>query len=347
METYDEGIDMSELYDRIYGCLVGVAVGDAMGMPSSMMDPETIRKTFHGGIKDFVPAPPDHVIHKGMQAGEVTDDTQQTLLVADSLIANGEVNPHDIAHRLIQWAESMGAFHSMMLGPSTLRSLYAIRSGRPIEETGLVGDTNGAAMKISPVGIYSMGNLEQTVEAVALACLPTHNTNIAIAGAAAIAMAVGSALRKQTSIDRIIERALQAAKLGLKKGNIWFGASILERTKLALSIVAENHDREKIMNQLYQVIGAGVLITETVPLCLAIVKMAEGNPVEAIRIAVNLGGDCDTTASIVGAICGAYSGASSFPAQWIEKIEDVNHLHLDQYAFKLEKLVNQIKYSIA
>lgn len=333
---------MSNLYDKIYGCLIGVAAGDAMGMPSSMMNPEVILKTFKGRIENFLPAPKGHSIHDGMKAGEITDDTQQTLLVADSLIEQGCVQPHDIARRLIKWADSMGAFDSLLLGPSTLRSLYAIRAGKPIEEAGSVGDTNGAAMKISPIGIYGMGNLQRTVEAVALTCLPTHNTNVAIAGASAIAMAVGTALGNKAGVDQLIDLALQAAELGMSKGNIWFGASIQERTKLALSIVAENSNRETVMYRLYQIIGAGVLITETVPVCLAITKMAAGDPVEAIRIAVNLGGDCDTTASIVGAICGAFSGAKCFPPQWVEKIEKVNHLQLDQYAFKLEELVNQV-----
>jgi len=337
---------MPDLFNKIYGCLIGVAAGDAMGMPSSMMDPQVIRRIFNGGIKNFIPAPPGHIIHDGLKAGEITDDTQQTLLIADSLIEQGRVDPHDIASRLIRWAESQGAFDSVMLGPSTLRSLYAIRSGRPIEESGSVGDTNGAAMKISPVGIYGMGHLERTVEAVSMACLPTHNTNIAIAGAAAIAMAIGTALQDETGVDQLIERALQAVELGMKKGNIWFGASIPERSKLALSIVADSANRESAMCKLYQVIGAGVMITETVPMSLAIVKMAEGNPVDAIRIAANMGGDCDTIASIVGAVCGALSGAGRFPATWIKKIEQVNHLNLEQYAFKLEELVKKTTYSL-
>ncbi len=334
---------MTDLHDKIYGCLMGVAAGDAMGMPSSMMDPEMIRKTFYGGVQEFIPAPPGHIIHDGMKAGEITDDTQQTLLIADSLIEKGCVDPSDIARRLIEWAEAMGAFDSVMLGPSTLRSLYAIRAGRSIQESGAVGDTNGAAMKISPVGIYGMGNLQHTVDAVALACLPTHNTNIAIAGSAAVAMAIGTAIRGESRVDQIIDRALQAAKMGMHRGNIWFGASIIERTKLALSIIANSRNRDLAMKKLYQVLGAGVGITETVPICLSIVKMADGNPVDAIRIAANLGGDCDTTASIVGAICGAIGGIQSFPKQWIEKIEEVNHLNLGQYAARLQELIYTVE----
>lgn len=329
---------MSDMFEKIYGCLVGVAAGDAMGMPSSMMSPETIRNTFKNYIEDFLPAPAGHAIHDKMQAGEITDDTQQTLVIADSIISKQCIDPEDIARRLILWAKSVNAFNADVLGPSSLRSLLAIKSGRSIYESGTVGDTNGAAMRISPVGIYTQGDLEKTVEAVRLACLPTHNTNIAIAGASAIAIAIGAAIRGEKNVDTIIDLALQAVNLGMQKGNIWFGASISERTRFALSIIEDKSDKEDVMRTLYEVIGAGVAMTETVPLCLAVLKISEGDPVESIKIATNLGGDCDTTASIVGAMSGAISGVKSFPQTWIDRLEKVNDLNLEQYASRLYDL---------
>jgi len=330
---------MSDVYEKIYGCLVGVAAGDAMGMPTSMMSPATIKNTFKDYVDDFLPAPAGHSIHDKMQAGEITDDTQQTLVIADSILNKKTVDPEDIARGLIQWAESVKAFQSDVLGPSSLRSLLAIRSGRSINDSGTVGDTNGAAMRISPVGIYGMGDLEKTVELAGRACMPTHNTNIAIAGASAIAMAIGSAISGEKNVDNIINLALQAVELGMTKGNVWFGASIKERTKLALSIVENSKDRESVMMNLYEMIGAGVAMTETVPVCLAMLKIGEGDPVECIKIATNLGGDCDTTASIVGAMSGAIGGINSFPPAWIEKLEKVNSLNLDQYATRLFELM--------
>lgn len=330
---------MLELEKKIYGTLMGVAAGDAMGMPSSMMSPETIKSHFKTYITDFLPAPEGHVIHDKMVAGEITDDTQQTLLVADSIIEKKCIDPLDISKRLVDWAESIDAFSSMVLGPSTLRSLFAIKSGKSIYKTGSVGDTNGAAMKISPVGIYGMSDLEKTVDAVAKVCTPTHNTNIAIAGASAIAIAIGMGIMGEQNINNIIEEALNASRRGMTKGCIWYGASIEERTKIALDIVDGNSDKFKQMEKLYKVIGAGVAITETVPVCLAVLKMSAGDPVEGIQIATNLGGDCDTTASIIGGMCGAFSGIDAFPNHWIEKIEEINKLHLEKYAKQLCEIV--------
>ena len=134
---------MTDLKDKIKGCLIGVAAGDALGMPSSMMSPEEINERF-GIITTFLTAPEDHLIHHGMVAGEVTDDTQQTLAIADSIIETGKVDPLNIAQHLIKWGEDMGVFNSNIAGPSTLRALNMIRNGKSIEDSGKVGDTNGA-----------------------------------------------------------------------------------------------------------------------------------------------------------------------------------------------------------
>lgn len=66
-----------------------------------------------------------------------------------------------------------------------------------------------------------------------------------------------------------------------------------------------------------------------------------GRPVDAIRMAANLGGDCDTTASIVGGMCGAISGIGAFPAEWIETVESVNGLGLERYASELARLLER------
>ena len=330
---------MTSLKEHIYGCLVGVAAGDAMGMPTSLMSPGSIKATFADYVEDFLPAPKGHVIHDKMVAGQVTDDTQQTLLIADSIIDTGGVDPKDIARRLLKWAEDIGAFDSLLVGPSSLRALHLMRAGVPIERSGITGDTNGACMRIAPVGVYGNGELEKTVDAVANACMATHYTNIAIAGASAVAMVIGCANRGMNDVDELIGRAMEAVDLGMKRGTVWYGASVRSRTQLALEIVNRSRDKDRIMRELYETIGAGVATTETVPVCLAILKFANGQPVDAIRMAVNLGGDCDTTASIVGGMCGAIAGVRAFPSQWIDKLEEVNSLHLEGYADKLAETV--------
>jgi ADP-ribosylglycohydrolase len=82
-----------------------------------------------------------------------------------------------------------------------------------------------------------------------------------------------------------------------------------------------------------------VAVTETVPVCLALVKFAAGDPVRTIMLAANLGGDADTIASIAGGIAGAYAGIDAFPPEYLRRIEEVNHLDLESYAYRLTQFV--------
>jgi ADP-ribosylglycohydrolase len=335
-----KGKQMNEIQKRIKGCLIGVAAGDAMGMPSSMMSPETIRKVF-GKIRTFLPAPEGHVIHGGLKAAEITDDTQQTLLIADSIIANGKVDPEDIGKRLITWAEKIGAFDSMLIGPSSLRALYAIRNGKSVYEAGSAGDTNGAVMRIAAVGIYGKGDVKRTVDAVEQACLPTHNTNIAIAGASGIAVAIGKGIMGENNLSNILPAVYEAIDLGMTRGVDWYSASISKRLKLALGIIKTAESTDEARRDLYEIIGAGVQISETVPTCLALASLVNGNPVEAVLAAANLGGDCDTIGAITGAVCGSLKGVDSFPDAWIEQLAEVNDIDFDDYAEKLWTIIQE------
>lgn len=330
-----------DIKHRIKGCLIGTAAGDAMGMPTSMMSPKTIKEKFGEYITEFLPAPEGHKLHANMVAGQVTDDTQQTLLIADSIIKMKKIDPEDIAVRLIEWAEAINAFTTMAVGPSSLRALYAIKEGKSVYETGAVGDTNGAVMRIGAVGIFGRGELKRTVDAVKKACLPTHNTNIAIAGASAVAMVIGECINGERNIDKILQSAIRATKEGMKQGNEWYSASIVERTNLAFDIVKRNSSKEQIIKELYNIIGAGVQVSETVPTCLALFKLSNGDVVEAVQLATNLGGDCDTIAAIVGSMCGAYSGADKIPTDWIDLLECVNHYDFEKYTNDLFRTIYQ------
>jgi len=80
-----------------------------------------------------------------------------------------------------------------LLGPSTRRAVDAVLAGTAPEEAGVSGDTNGAAMRITPVGIkVAPDNPRTLVDAVQEASLVTHNTSVALAGAAAVAAAVSA-----------------------------------------------------------------------------------------------------------------------------------------------------------
>ncbi len=305
-----------------------------MGMPTSLLTPAQIRELFPEGITGFQPAPPHHLIHEHMAAGSITDDTQQTLLLARHLIEYGEVDATRMAWSLIRWAEEVNGFDSLYLGPSTRRALEQIRDGVPVEKAGWMGDTNGAAMRISPVGIFFPGEYEEAIKTAAEVCKPTHNTSAAISGAAAVACAVSAGMAGET-LEGVVEAFLHGADRGLNYGNPWPAASIRRRTEWALELIRGDRSEREVLGDLYDLIGASVAMSETAPLALALVVYCEGDPMRVTLSAANLGGDADTIGAIAGSIAGAMSGVDAFPAGVLETIEEVNHLELARFAGEL------------
>ena len=73
-----------DMLDRFKGCFLGLAAGDALGMPTEGYTAEEIRSKF-GPVRDMLPAPECH-FHTGLLAGQYTDDTEETLILAESMI---------------------------------------------------------------------------------------------------------------------------------------------------------------------------------------------------------------------------------------------------------------------
>lgn len=320
------------LLDRACGTLYGVALGDAMGMPAEMWPRDEVLRYF-GEIKGFEPGPPGHFIVDGYVAGQVTDDTQQTVMLAEAILGSGgRVVAAEVARHLVAWADRVGAAGGNFLGPSSKRAIEALRSGVPPEEAGAMGDTNGAAMRIAPVGILSpSADLDGLVDRVEAASLPTHGTNIAIAGAAMIAAAVSRAIDSD-DLDEVLAWAVRAGEIGMARGRKTPGASLRRRTEWALERVRQGGEPAAVLGDLYDFIGAGVATTEAVPAALALVRLADGDPVRGALLCANLGGDTDTIGAMVGGICGAFSGLGAIPERYVTTLREVNGLELEPLA---------------
>jgi ADP-ribosylglycohydrolase len=144
-----------ETPSRARGALYGLAIGDALGMPTQMLSRPEIVARWGAVLTGFEPAPPGHPIAAGLPAGTVTDDTEQAVLLGRLLVqGHGTIDPRDLAVALVRWERDMAERGSLdLLGPSTKRAVSAVLEGIPPEEAGATGATNGAAMRIAPVGI--------------------------------------------------------------------------------------------------------------------------------------------------------------------------------------------------
>lgn len=298
--------------DRANSCLIGLALGDALGMPTQCLPFELVRARF-GLLAGFEPAPPDNPIAAGMAAGRVTDDTEQAVLLARAFLADdaagpGHLDPRAFAAALLQWHSRMLAAGSEdLLGPSTLRAVAAIEAGGDPLTTGRWGDTNGAAMRIAPVGLALPPQpLDRLVERVHEVSRPTHGTGIAVAGAAAIAAAVSSGLAGADTAEAT-DLAIEAAHVGAERGEYAPGADVAMRIEWALDVVREQ-PLAAGLELISRLVGTSLATQESVPAAFAVLSLTP-DPWLAVRAAASLGGDSDTIAAMVGAVAGATGAA--------------------------------------
>ena len=263
-------------------------------------------------------------VHSRLVRGEYTDDTELTYMVADSIISRGHVDPEDMANRLVKWADDNDILNTTLIGPSTTGAIHNLKSGMSYRETGKNGTTNGCAMKISPVGIYdAFSDDEKTVKDVINACLCTHNTALAISGAAAISFAVKNAILDGKSPENVYDASLKGAAIGARlMGNS--GDSIVPRIQEAANIANASNDFDLFLDSLYNFIlkPQWALTEDSVPAAISVFLRARGNFRESILMACNLGADSDTIGGMVGAMAGSYAGFRKIPNEWIKTIDD-------------------------
>ena len=142
---------MSAAGDRARGALYGLAIGDALGTPTQLMSHQEVAACL-GVLDGFRAGPAGHPIASGLAAGSVTDDTEQALLLADTLLTGGgHIDSDDLARRLVAWAERAGNGDRWICW-----GRQAVRQWRRwwlvAQWTKHAGATNGAAMRITPVG---------------------------------------------------------------------------------------------------------------------------------------------------------------------------------------------------
>jgi ADP-ribosylglycohydrolase len=219
-----------------------------------------------------------------------------------------------------------------LLGPSTKRAVAAILAGVPPEEAGAAGTTNGAAMRIAPVGIaVDVTSLSTLVDHVVAASSVTHNTGVALAGAAAVAAAVSAGVSGAT-IAEATALGISAARLAAGRGHWVAGADVAARIEWATGLVTgraqadwesggESGGEAEAAGLIYTLVGTSLATQESVPAAFAVLAAVPADPWRACRLAASLGGDCDTIAAMTGAIAGACHGVGSFPPEAIAAID--------------------------
>jgi ADP-ribosyl-[dinitrogen reductase] hydrolase len=311
-------IIMSSLrQDRFTGCLLGVAVGDAMGQPIEAFPPERLQREF-GEIRDFMPGDPRLPLPLG--PGQWTDDTQMTLDVLKSIIRQGKVDPEDIAREFLQDHEQEGIRFS---GFTIKYSLLRLKNGASWMESGL-GDeqtqANGAAMRVAPIGLFDALHLDRLPGDVRVASIITHKHPEAVVGALAVAYMMARAAANTLNPESILHETLEF--IGPSK--------VADNLRLAGQCLKDGTPVETAMKKL----GTTGYIVHTAAAAVYCFLQSPDDLERTVINAVMGGNDADTIASIAGGISGAYNGEGAIPTRWrdgVERGDEIESMARDLY----------------
>ena len=326
------------LYKHILGSLATAGLGDALGAGTEQWSTRDIYEAHGGPLRTLIKPPPDTFSGaEGGELGQITDDTSQMYYLSEAIIeCDGNLTNEAWVKCLLHWADVSP--HKGNMGPTTRAVVEALRTGGDPYKVGVVGTsdrqmakmgaTNGSAMRVAPAGLINPGNIEGACQDALTTCLPSHNTQIAIAAACGIAAGTAHALTEGADVFSVVKAVLAGAKRGeelaLAHGRWAPGPSIIKRTELAVSLALKANSLEEAMAEIEGYIGNSVDAAESMPAAVGLFVYAGGDPLETIIGGTNIGNDTDTIAAIAGSMAGALYGIDAVPQDMFEVFKAAN-----------------------
>ncbi|MBI4481431.1 MAG: ADP-ribosylglycohydrolase family protein [Acidobacteria bacterium] len=293
------------LRDRYRGALVGLAIGDALGMPAEFLTRDDIRR-YYGEIRDFTRARPGHA-NAHLPEGSYTDDTQIAILVAESILKQQRVDPSDLALNLLAWYQAPDTYRAPTLG--LMKACRNLQQGKPWNRSGVFSEGGAPAARMVPVALLNFRNPAKLREDARLATLVTHNHPKAIAGAQAMACAFALCLQKSSLQARTF--AGQVAQF-VRDQDQEMSAKIRW-----LPTLLKGSEREALFE-----IGTSAYAIDAVPAALFCFLKHPRNFSRAVLTAANAGEDADTVAALTGGLSGAFLGYAALPKTWVNRVEN-------------------------
>lgn len=329
---------------KTLGSMFGAALGDTMGAVTELRPKKLIYEKFGGAVRDVL-EPPNDTFARGSKPGRVTDDFSLIYCTTLAILENdGVIDDLAAKNALLKWAADE-SFYNQYAGPTTRAAVDRLK-GKVVENyydficCDNAKASNGSAMKIAPAGFFHPGDIDRAIDAAITICRPTHNNNLSISGACAIAAAISEAMKEESNIFSIVQAGLYGARQGILRTegtcSILAGPDVEKRIKLAIGLALAADDLDDATTQIADIVGSGLHISEAVPAVFGILVASKNDPFEAVVAAVNIGSDTDTIASMTGAIMGALHGVEAFPRRYLELIQEVNDYDLVALAEQVE-----------
>ncbi len=301
--------------ERARGCLVGLAVGDAVGVTLEFQTRDTYKP-----LTDMVGGGPFD-----LASGQWTDDTSMALCLADTLLDKRHVDVQDLSDRFNRWrrdGENSCQGRCFDIGTTTKIALqHAMDTGNPLAgRTAPDSAGNGSIMRLAPVPIFFSCNIEQARLEARLQSRTTHGA--------------------LECLDACELLAILLAEL-ISTGDFEL-TLIAEKSDFVMNIerIAQGSFRHKNRAEI-QSTGYVVHTLEAALWALHSSDTFE----QAILTAVNLGHDSDTVGAVTGQLAGAKYGIESIPARWLERLAWAEHI--DTLATQLFLIGTQVQTSAA
>lgn len=293
------------IIDQAAGCLVGLATGDALGGPVEGLSRSEIAVR-HGYIHEMVGGG-----RLGLEPGETTDDTAQTLVIAESIVEKGFLDPDDIADRLASWYR----FRPKGLGAHTAAVLDRIADLKDWEQAALevqaskpASAGSGSLMRCAPIALLDHGSMSVLIEDSRLSSRITH-PHAECQWSCVLVNLVIAEILAGAEPRRAVDNALATCA---HRGDAAY--QVLERTKNA----AFSDSPDSLSPTGY--------VLDTLE-CSFWALLHSDSFEGAVTNAVNLGGDADTIGAITGSLAGAAYGFEAIPERWLIHIDSWQHIH--------------------
>jgi ADP-ribosyl-[dinitrogen reductase] hydrolase len=278
------------------GCLLGLAVGDALGGPLEFLDAKAIARKY-GKVTEMIGGG-----WLKLQPGQYTDDTQLTLILADSLLEHNAFDADDIAARLVAWMETnppdigthtRGVLKRITSGIDWKTATYAAQRSSPSAAG------NGSVIRCAPIALFDWQDTQARTEHSRMQSEITHAHQECQWSCALINSIIAHAMTtgvRDVALDRALAECRDAP------GHIRKRAS-----------VAAGKNRGDLNPTGY--------VLDTVD-CAIWALMNSFSFEEALTVAVNLGGDADSVGAVCGALAGAFYGEDEIPTRWLDVLQD-------------------------
>lgn len=282
------------LEDRFEGCLLGLAVGDALGGKFEAQSADAIRARFPT-VNHLIGYPEEEIWY--------TDDTQMAIGVAETLVARGEITEEHLCQAFV--ANYMPTRGYGRGARAVLDAMESGRDHRQVAEEYYPGGSfgNGAAMRVAPVGLFFRDDRRQLWQQARASALPTHVHPLGIEGAQLLALAVALC----TQMDRFDRAVFFTELLSACESESY-------RTKI------EEGKRVQAPGDLAG-LGNRIEALHSVPTAIVSFALTPESYEETVSNVIFLGGDTDTLAAMAGALSGAYLGANHLPSRLVGLLE--------------------------